>query len=156
MVVAALVLEVLVDPPVTSSARSCPGLDHDRLIGREGFDLREVDGDLARPGDPAKAEILRSEPTRPNDRLGEIMIDASTDPAPPITEVEAKLRKEAAKLGPTRWSSSTIEPADRRLGPGPLVGPERRDHHRPPGGRRRDQVQAVKRARRLLILADAP
>jgi hypothetical protein len=42
---------------------------------------------------------LRSEPTRPNDRLGEIMIDASTDPAPPLTEVEAKLRKEAAKLG---------------------------------------------------------
>jgi hypothetical protein len=44
-------------------------------------------------------EILRTQPTRPHDRLGEIMIDASTDPAPPIAKVEEKLRKEAAKLG---------------------------------------------------------
>lgn len=48
------------------------------------------------PGDPAKVEILRTEPTRPHDRLGEIVIDASTDPAPQITKVEDKLRKEAA------------------------------------------------------------
>ena len=51
------------------------------------------------PGDPAKVEILRREPTRPHDRLGEVMIDASTDPAPPITEIEGKLRTEAAKMG---------------------------------------------------------
>ena len=51
------------------------------------------------PSDPARVEIVRAEPTRAYDRLGEIVIDASTDPAPPITEVEAKLRNEAGKLG---------------------------------------------------------
>jgi hypothetical protein len=44
-------------------------------------------------------EILRTQPTRPHDRLGEIMVDASTDPPPPIDKVEARLRDEAAKLG---------------------------------------------------------
>jgi hypothetical protein len=51
------------------------------------------------PSDPARVEILRAEPTRPHDRLGEVMVDVSTDPAPPIAEVEARLRKEAAKIG---------------------------------------------------------
>jgi len=51
------------------------------------------------PSDPASVEILRTEPTRPHDRLGEIIVDASTDPAPPIAKVEERLRKEAAKLG---------------------------------------------------------
>ena len=36
------------------------------------------------PSDPARVEILRTEPTRPHERLGEIVLDASTDPAPPI------------------------------------------------------------------------
>jgi len=43
--------------------------------------------------------VLRTEPTRPHVRLGEVLIDASVDPAPPITQVEEKLREEAAKLG---------------------------------------------------------
>ncbi|MHC8394108.1 hypothetical protein ACYZT8_10670 [Pseudomonas sp. LB3P93] len=43
--------------------------------------------------------VLRTEPLRPHIRLGEVLIDASVDPAPPITEVEAKLRDESAKLG---------------------------------------------------------
>ncbi|MNN51443.1 hypothetical protein D3C81_1660790 [compost metagenome] len=43
--------------------------------------------------------MLRTEPLRPHVRLGEILIDASVDPAPPITEVEEKLRDESAKLG---------------------------------------------------------
>jgi hypothetical protein len=51
------------------------------------------------PSDPAKVELLRTQPTRPHDRLGEIVVDASTDPAPPITEVEEKLRKAAASIG---------------------------------------------------------
>ena len=51
------------------------------------------------PSDPARVEILRTEPTRPHDRLGEVMVDASVDPAPPIAEVEARLRNEAAKIG---------------------------------------------------------
>ena len=48
---------------------------------------------------PSAVRILRTEPTRPNVRLGEILIDATVDPAPPITQVEQKLREEGAKLG---------------------------------------------------------
>lgn len=51
------------------------------------------------PSNPATVQILRSEPIRPHERLGEIVVDASTEPAPPIAEVEDKLRAEAAKLG---------------------------------------------------------
>jgi hypothetical protein len=43
--------------------------------------------------------VLRTEPLRPHVRLGEVLIDASVEPAPPITEVEQKLREESAKLG---------------------------------------------------------
>jgi len=43
--------------------------------------------------------VLRTEPLRPHVRLGEVLIDASVDPAPPITQVEEKLREESAKLG---------------------------------------------------------
>lgn len=43
--------------------------------------------------------VLRTEPLRPHIRLGEVLIDASVDPAPPITDVEQKLREESAKLG---------------------------------------------------------
>ncbi|GGP18210.1 hypothetical protein [Silvimonas iriomotensis] len=49
--------------------------------------------------DPASVQILRAEPTRPFDRLGEINIEASTDPAPPVQDIEAKVRDEGAKLG---------------------------------------------------------
>ena len=48
---------------------------------------------------PSEVVVLRTEPLRPHVRLGEILIDASVDPAPPITEVEEKLREETAKLG---------------------------------------------------------
>lgn len=47
----------------------------------------------------SQVEVLRTEPTRPHVRLGEVLVDASLDPAPPITDVEQKLREEAAKLG---------------------------------------------------------
>jgi putative NIF3 family GTP cyclohydrolase 1 type 2 len=47
----------------------------------------------------SQVQVLRVEPTRANVRLGEILIDASLDPAPPITEVEQKLREQAATLG---------------------------------------------------------
>ena len=43
--------------------------------------------------------ILRTEPTAPHDRLGEIVVDASTDPAPPVTEIERKMVEAAAKMG---------------------------------------------------------
>jgi hypothetical protein len=51
------------------------------------------------PSDPTKVAILRAEPLRAYDRLGEVVVDASVDPAPPITQVEDKLQAEAAKLG---------------------------------------------------------
>ncbi|HEX5220052.1 MAG TPA: hypothetical protein VFZ59_10840 [Verrucomicrobiae bacterium] len=51
------------------------------------------------PTDPVRVEILRTTPTRSHERIGEVKLDASTDPAPPIADVEARLRKEAAKIG---------------------------------------------------------
>ncbi|MBB3105110.1 hypothetical protein [Azomonas macrocytogenes] len=51
------------------------------------------------PTSPASVEVLRSEPTRPHDRLGEVVLDASTEPSPPVNEIEQKLREEAAKIG---------------------------------------------------------
>jgi hypothetical protein len=49
--------------------------------------------------DPATVQIMRTVPSRPHDQLGEIIVDASIEPAPPIADVEAKLRSEAAQLG---------------------------------------------------------
>jgi hypothetical protein len=51
------------------------------------------------PTNPAAVEILRTEPVRPHERLGEVEVDASAQPVPPVEEVEAKLREEAAQLG---------------------------------------------------------
>ena len=51
------------------------------------------------PTEPNAVQILRTEPTEPHDRLGEIMVDASVDPAPAVVEVERKLCTAAAKLG---------------------------------------------------------
>lgn len=49
--------------------------------------------------DPDAVEILREEPKQPNERLGEIIIDASVEPSPPISDVEQRLREEAGRLG---------------------------------------------------------
>lgn len=51
------------------------------------------------PTNPALVTILRTEPTRPHLRLGEISATVSIDPAPPIAEIEAKIRAQAAELG---------------------------------------------------------
>jgi hypothetical protein len=51
------------------------------------------------PSNPAGVEILRAEPTRPHERLGEVALTASTAPAPAVTEVEDKLRTKASSLG---------------------------------------------------------
>jgi hypothetical protein len=51
------------------------------------------------PGDPAAVQVMAAEPMRPHDRLGEILLDISADPAPPISDVEQRLREESAKLG---------------------------------------------------------
>jgi hypothetical protein len=51
------------------------------------------------PTEPTGVQILRTEPKAPHDRLGEVEVDASTDPAPPVVEIEKKLCAAAAKLG---------------------------------------------------------
>jgi len=51
------------------------------------------------PGDPAAVKILRAEPMQTHDRLGEILLDISVEPSPPIAEVEQRLREEAARWG---------------------------------------------------------
>lgn len=51
------------------------------------------------PTDATRIEILQAEPSRPFDRLGEVVVDTSVDPAPPIEKVEAALRRDAARLG---------------------------------------------------------
>ncbi|BCL75154.1 hypothetical protein JHS3_08900 [Jeongeupia sp. HS-3] len=48
---------------------------------------------------PASVQILREEPKKPFDRIGEVKIDASTDPAPAVADIENRLRTEAALLG---------------------------------------------------------
>jgi hypothetical protein len=51
------------------------------------------------PTDAATVQVLPSEPMRTHDRLGEILLDVSVDPAPPVQDVEQRLREEAAKMG---------------------------------------------------------
>ncbi|OLF53750.1 hypothetical protein BTN82_15690 [Pseudomonas chlororaphis] len=53
----------------------------------------------AAPTSPASVQVLRSEPTRPHVRLGEVVLDSSVEPAPPVAQIEQKLREEAAKIG---------------------------------------------------------
>jgi hypothetical protein len=51
------------------------------------------------PGDVKTVQVLNAEPMRVHDRLGEILLDISVDPAPPVADVEQRLREEAAKMG---------------------------------------------------------
>lgn len=51
------------------------------------------------PTDPGRIEILQTPPTRPHERLGEVVLDTSLSPAPSPEKIEKRLRKEAAKLG---------------------------------------------------------
>ena len=51
------------------------------------------------PVEPATVQVLRAEPTQRHDRLGEVLLDISVDPAPPVADVEQRLREEAAKMG---------------------------------------------------------
>ncbi|MNG65312.1 hypothetical protein D3C76_536410 [compost metagenome] len=53
----------------------------------------------AAPVSPSEVEVLRSEPLRRHVRLGETVIDASVEPPPAISEVEQKLREQAASIG---------------------------------------------------------
>src|SRR6185312_1105095 len=51
------------------------------------------------PSDPNTVQILRGEPMQPHERLGEILLDISVDPAPEIREIEQRLKEEAAMWG---------------------------------------------------------
>lgn len=58
-----------------------------------------VGGPRFSPTDPARVEILQAEPERAHDKLGEAVVNASVDPAPSVDKIEARLRREAARLG---------------------------------------------------------
>jgi hypothetical protein len=47
--------------------------------------------------DPAQVEILRREPGRAHERLGEVVLEPAGDPE--LAKIEGALRSEAAKLG---------------------------------------------------------
>lgn len=49
--------------------------------------------------DPLQVELLREEPKRTFDRLGEIVVEASLNPPPAIEKIESRLRQGAANLG---------------------------------------------------------
>jgi hypothetical protein len=51
------------------------------------------------PTDPVQIEILQAEPERAHEKLGEAVVNASVDPAPSVDKIEARLRREAARLG---------------------------------------------------------
>ncbi len=59
--------------------------------------MRYVGAPQPPPTDPARVEILRHVPTRPHEKLGEVVLTPSDDP--PISAIETKIREETAKLG---------------------------------------------------------
>jgi hypothetical protein len=50
------------------------------------------------PTDPMQVEVLRTEPTRPHIRLGEIKAEPSSESVE-VTKIEMALKKGAAKMG---------------------------------------------------------
>jgi len=50
------------------------------------------------PTDPATIQILREAPSRPYEKLGEILIEPQSG-NPPVEKIEQKLREEGAKFG---------------------------------------------------------
>ena len=73
---------------------------------------------MYQPTDPAKVEILRTEPTRPHDRLGEIDLEPSGNP--PVQKLEEKLKVTAAQMG----ADAAVIVADKtRLMGGYVTGP---------------------------------
>jgi hypothetical protein len=51
------------------------------------------------PVDPAAVQVLSAEPQQRHDRLGEVVMHASADPAPAPADIEKRFREEAAKWG---------------------------------------------------------
>ena len=67
------------------------------------------------PTDPATVEILREPPLRPHERLGEIYAEPSGEP--PVSEIEDKMRKAAAKIG----ANAVVIVADRTERMGSII-----------------------------------
>ncbi len=71
------------------------------------------------PTDPASIEILRSEPIRPNVRLGEVVVEPQGDP--PVSKMEKKIREAAAQMG----ANAAVIVADATMRMGSIkVGPQ--------------------------------
>ena len=51
------------------------------------------------PVNPNAVRILAGEPKERHERLGEVLLDISVDPAPPAEDIGQRLREEAGKLG---------------------------------------------------------
>ena len=51
------------------------------------------------PTDPASVKVLAVEPRSRHDRLGEVIVYASLEPAPSIDDIEKRMQQEAAKWG---------------------------------------------------------
>ena len=49
--------------------------------------------------DADKVQVLPSEPRQRHERLGEVLLTVSVDPAPPLADIEQRLREEAGKMG---------------------------------------------------------
>jgi hypothetical protein len=62
------------------------------------FIRQDIGGPNYPPSDPAQVQILRAVPTRQHVRLGEVQAQPSSDTVP-VAEIEAALRKAAAKMG---------------------------------------------------------
>lgn len=67
------------------------------------------------PTNPADVEILRTEPLRPHERLGEVTLEPTGNP--PVQEMEQKLREAAAKMG----ADAAVLVADRTMRMGATV-----------------------------------
>ena len=59
---------------------------------------QEIGAPRFAPSDPAQVQILRTEPTRPHVRLGEVRAEPS-DESVDASKIEDAIRKEAAKIG---------------------------------------------------------
>ena len=78
------------------------GLAYLVLAGCTSIDARTteyVGAPHAAPTSAAQVQVLRTEPNRPHVRLGEVIVDASIEPPPPIADVEQKLREQTASMG---------------------------------------------------------
>jgi hypothetical protein len=60
--------------------------------------MQQIGGPTFPPSDPATVQILRTQPTRPHIRLGEVRAEPSSDSVP-VSKIEQALRVAAAKMG---------------------------------------------------------